>query len=689
MRRDLYKKVKTSVFVTTLLVMTVLFTIFASFSNAATETPRLEEIWIKYIATGVIDALKAGDIDIISPDTMGGWPEIESAIDAGFTPVAELYTKIAFVVINSRDYNPVTYASLWPLNDTAFRQALAWCFGTDSKEDAIATVYGGPTNAPLDSMLSPAFANYYNPYTPIYYTSYDQAEQVLTDAGYYVSGDKLYGPNDQSLPEEISVLSYSDPEFITALYMSEQFVDAWNDFFDNHLGVTNVNFIMDAVPMWPTLLTRVWMDKDFEIAFTILQPDLGPSALSDYCASWMSYVPWGNAAGASNGYVDYLCSLTKNSLNETERIQACKDLQTMVATECWYIPIWVDYAFSVLHPDLENYIGSLGSGFENTWTWRSLKWKDPSKTSVIKWTASPPDKHYNPAYEGNAFIWACEVQLFEALLERDPWSQLKLVPWVAESYTIESITTPWENSGQKITFNIREGIYWHDSGAYNDTNDNDQWDEGETIYEYPVTAEDVAFGINFIRTFYLPNYYPIYISTGVYDATATDTYTVEIYVNSTDAWLIYSMSDWALMFPKHIWQNVHWGNVETFDPGATLYEDWTGLNPPDWTKTAPFDPVHGGMKAIIGCGPFVFDFWDDPTSIGHLIANPNYWCDWIREDVNLDLTVNILDIATAAGAFGTTPGDARWNTPSDINGDGEINILDIASIALKFGWSGI
>jgi tungstate transport system substrate-binding protein len=60
----------------------------------------------------------------------------------------------------------------------------------------------------------------------------------------------------------------------------------------------------------------------------------------------------------------------------------------------------------------------------------------------------------------------------------------------------------------------------------------------------------------------------------------------------------------------------------------------------------------------------------------------------IREDVNLDLKVNILDIFSAAMAFATKPGDLRWNVADDINNDGLVNILDFFRMAIKFGWVG-
>jgi len=57
----------------------------------------------------------------------------------------------------------------------------------------------------------------------------------------------------------------------------------------------------------------------------------------------------------------------------------------------------------------------------------------------------------------------------------------------------------------------------------------------------------------------------------------------------------------------------------------------------------------------------------------------------LAEDLNVDGKVDIRDIAMAAKAFGSLPGDPRWDSRSDINKDNRVDIIDIVSIALHFG----
>ena len=54
-------------------------------------------------------------------------------------------------------------------------------------------------------------------------------------------------------------------------------------------------------------------------------------------------------------------------------------------------------------------------------------------------------------------------------------------------------------------------------------------------------------------------------------------------------------------------------------------------------------------------------------------------------DVNGDGAVTIVDIATMAAAFGSTPASANWNIAADIDNEGDVDIVDIATAAAYFG----
>ncbi len=53
-------------------------------------------------------------------------------------------------------------------------------------------------------------------------------------------------------------------------------------------------------------------------------------------------------------------------------------------------------------------------------------------------------------------------------------------------------------------------------------------------------------------------------------------------------------------------------------------------------------------------------------------------------DINLDGTVNILDVGIATAAYGSTLGSSSYNPRADLNADGIVNILDISLLAAYY-----
>ena len=60
-----------------------------------------------------------------------------------------------------------------------------------------------------------------------------------------------------------------------------------------------------------------------------------------------------------------------------------------------------------------------------------------------------------------------------------------------------------------------------------------------------------------------------------------------------------------------------------------------------------------------------------------------YYC---YADVNEDKKVRIDDILIVALAFGSEPGNPKWEPEADINCDNKIRIDDILAVALEFGY---
>lgn len=77
---------------------------------------------------------------------------------------------------------------------------------------------------------------------------------------------------------------------------------------------------------------------------------------------------------------------------------------------------------------------------------------------------------------------------------------------------------------------------------------------------------------------------------------------------------------------------------------------------------------------------------DKYNPIPTALPTPGYYEIWpLLCDVNRDKRVDILDVVLVAKAFGSFPGDPRWNPRYDTNRDEKIDILDLAIFRVYFG----
>jgi tungstate transport system substrate-binding protein len=57
-------------------------------------------------------------------------------------------------------------------------------------------------------------------------------------------------------------------------------------------------------------------------------------------------------------------------------------------------------------------------------------------------------------------------------------------------------------------------------------------------------------------------------------------------------------------------------------------------------------------------------------------------------DINFDFKVELKDYYSTCKAFGSTPGNPRWNIDCDIINDGKIELRDVYFVAKQYGWEG-
>jgi hypothetical protein len=113
-------------------------------------------------------------------------------------------------------------------------------------------------------------------------------------------------------------------------------------------------------------------------------------------------------------------------------------------------------------------------------------------------------------------------------------------------------------------------------------------------------------------------------------------------------------------------------------PNQTIHKNaqWNFfLWDPNTGKRTPPPP---GTYSILGV------FVGVPSGIGDILTY-GVRIELVLPDINHDRIVNIIDVAIAARAFGSKPGDDRWNADADIQEDGIVDIIDLSIIVRSYG----
>jgi hypothetical protein len=103
--------------------------------------------------------------------------------------------------------------------------------------------------------------------------------------------------------------------------------------------------------------------------------------------------------------------------------------------------------------------------------------------------------------------------------------------------------------------------------------------------------------------------------------------------------------------------------------GYTLYITVTVENQGDVTETFNVTAYYNGTAILVEEWP----------------GGANSQIFWSNGDVNRDGYIDNWDLYTIQNAFGSRPGDSRWNPDADLNNDGVVNAYDIVTCSENYG----
>ncbi|UCE28981.1 MAG: hypothetical protein JSV85_06905 [Candidatus Bathyarchaeota archaeon] len=718
-------------------------------TSSETYGPRLDQINGFFINTLESQAanFKSGDVDIWFDINDPVWAR--DLVDEGFTTHTARETFLFdYIAFNMRDqenpsgggvpwrtestpgdyytYSGLQYENYVPLNDTAFRHALAHCI---PKDEIVATVYGGISGAAISSVVPEAQRAWFkpgvdghpfNPGDPTANTTYPDfhdACSILRAAGYVWGNATAPNPAPKCDPNDPDG-NWLDPHLHAAVDDPNTPWDDTSMMPMNHItftGVTEPSFpgfygrdsicarkfraIGLPIQHGPVSCPYIFaMMNHHQFDMYALEWKVGrfPDHLYGFFHSSQDMIGGYNFPGINDTELDAKLESVQFSLDRATVKQACFDAQDMVAEKLPYIVTFTRPLFNAFatagaayHTDtLRGIVDSPIYGAENDYMFYNLHWEsnidETTNPYGIGGTANmivgSAPRNYHPGYASTVNEWKILGRIFDGLINIDPYTH-EDIPWLATSWTVEDWDYGGSELGMNTTFWLRDDVYYHDGAKFN--------------------ASVVEFSLEFARDQQIARARPMW--RNLVDVEVHNTTSVSVYHNVTSLWIFYHTAGpevwlvndaacWATMFPKHIYE----GTGPAFRPELII------------------NPINSSLTYLIGTGPYVFRAGGElklggfaeltAYRVGSSPVTTHWWQSvegsfnltrdcfhWVG-DCNRDGVVDITDLNKIGKAYAQVIGQPLYDPEADVGpedpyhtNDGRVDIQDIVEVSRSWG----
>jgi ABC-type transport system substrate-binding protein len=423
----------------------------------------------------------------------------------------------------------------YPFNITAFRRAFAFAL---DKERICEEIWHGLAD-PQDSVvprINPFSVEGTLPYN--YYTSdLQQAGAILDAAGFddVDSDDIREAPDGSDFDVLIEVPASSD----LAIAIGEIAEDALNSIgIDANSEPTDFYEYINRLPYVPR----------FDIVF------FGKSFL-DYDLDWLAYEYWSeyadepywNFPNFRNSTYDSWRQNLLYAVDYEQVLEAIREMQRVLIYECPVVVCYENMILSAYRIDrFEGQINDMAEGVACSWTnllvRRRLSEGGPLG-GTFRWSTPLGIDTFNFMITSSAFTWHVLDELYDSLMTQDPEGSDIL--WLAESYTAEThLDNPVVPEGYtRFTFNLVRNATWTDGT--------------------PITAEDVAFTLNYYRD--SPGHPYGFDLIDMTSAVAPYAYTVVVEFYTESIWHLHNFV-YKPIIPQHVFVEVGNNGWNTWNP---------------------------------------------------------------------------------------------------------------------------
>ena len=504
-------------------------------------------------------ALQNNEIDVI-----------DGFLDASFIPALEVAENIQLTSVLRNGYGFVTInTDRYPLNYTAFRRAIAFSMDKNAISSEIFEGFSAAQDSPVPKQ------NGWSIEGQLPYTYYEQdiatGVALLEAAGFVIDPETGFrtGPNgdfEQIVVEcgQTSPIAVEVGTFIAAA-MNDMDIDAVSvptDFYE-YLGRLNNHLDYD-------MCFLAWDFTSSDVDF-----------LGTEWASWNADETFLNFPNFKNAtYDSYIEDLLESADYQTV-YDAAIALQEIWVYECPYIVCYQNIKYHAWRDDMfEGQVNDWTDGVPGWWTNQKVHLKADQAGApfggTFRWSNELDIDTFNLLGASSGYTMQVLDELYDSMMTLD--SEGLDMMWLAESYVAEThLENPDIPEGHtRFTFNLLQNATFTDGTQ--------------------ITAEDVAFSLNFLRDAPGNRFKPSLLAMSA--AYAPSTYTVVVEFNTESYWHLHNVA-FNPVFPKHIMQEI-------------VIEDWA-----EWSPNPP-------VEEMVTSGPFNVSEYVAGEFI-ELTYNPNYF----------------------------------------------------------------
>jgi peptide/nickel transport system substrate-binding protein len=527
----------------------------SGFDIFAYDGPRMKDLYYVIIRDmdAALLAMSAGKLDVLSEIYRPA--DVERLLETGGVNLSMAATFHGFfITFNTREF---------PWDRTELRQAASQVI---ERKKWVRDLFSGYCE-PMRGFL-PMISPFHEPDIASFPQGAAEARKRLADAGWTWNGSGWLVAPDGREVTPVRILCPPSSVAATTTEIATLAAEA----------LRSIGVPAEAEPMdFQTMLARVDV-HDFDVCTNAWTMSRDPDVLYSFYHSSMDVAGGYNLSGISDPALDKVLRELRYAPDEAAARDASSRAQKLLSELMPVIPLYSRYSISATRGGWDGVFTTDNSTSDNLLTLLSMTPKDGTERPIY-WNIPEEIRTLNPLVSSTAYDWTVLGTVYDTLISTDPYT-FEDMPWLAEKWNIESDTR-----GSILSFTLRDGLKWQDGR--------------------PLTVEDVAFSIRYIKDNNIPRFFDSVkdVESIEFDRASR---AIRIAMGNISYWHLHNIGGGVLILPKHILEKI-----------------------PDWRAWQPTNRPHRAldgaeMTELVGSGPFIFRESRTGEYV-HMTRNENYF----------------------------------------------------------------